>query len=213
MFTGLIKAKGTVSAIAPRGGDLRLTIRSAGLPWSDYSIGESIAINGVCLTAVTLLEDGFETDVSRETMAVTALDGIAEGSDVNLEPSLALGERLGGHLVSGHVDCVGTVTARKADARSIRLDIEIPPDFSRYVARKGSVCVDGVSLTINAVSGNSFSVNIIPHTAAATIIDGYRQGTTVNIEVDLLMRYLESLLSGSNVEGLTLEKLKANGYG
>ena len=213
MFTGLIKAKGTVSAIVPRGGDLRLTIRSSGLPWSDYSIGESIAVNGVCLTAVTLLEDGFETDVSRETMAVTALDGIAEGSDVNLEPSLALGERLGGHLVSGHVDCVGTVAARAADARSLRLDIEIPPDYSRYVARKGSVCVDGVSLTINAVSGNRFSVNIIPHTAAATIIDGYRQGTTVNIEVDLLMRYLERLLSGSNVEGLTLEKLKANGYG
>ena len=213
MFTGLIKTVGTISAITPRGGDLRLTIRSGGLPWSEFSIGESIAVNGVCLTAVSLLDDGFETDVSRETMSVTALDGISTGGDVNLEPSLALGERLGGHLVSGHVDCVGTVVAREADARSIRFDIEIPQEFSRYVARKGSVCVDGVSLTINSVSGNCFSVNIIPHTAQATIIDAYQQGTRVNIEVDLLMRYLERLVSGDDDAGLTREKLKANGYG
>jgi riboflavin synthase len=212
MFTGIIKALGSVSAMTPQGGDLRLTIRSSGLPWSDFAPGESIAVNGVCLTAVKLLDDGFETDVSRETMNVTALGGLGAGSAVNLEPSLALGERLGGHLVSGHVDCVGTVVAREADARSIRLDIEIPPDYRRYVARKGSVCVDGVSLTINAVSECRFSVNIIPHTAEATIIDGYRNGTKVNIEVDLLMRYLESLVSADD-DGLTRGKLKANGYG
>ncbi len=212
MFTGIIKAKGTVGAINEQGGDLRLTIRSAGLPWQDFEIGESIAVNGVCLTAVTLSDDGFETDVSRETMQVTALSNLKPGSAVNLEPSLALGERLGGHLVSGHVDCVGTVVARDQDARSIRLDVEIPDEYARYVARKGSVCIDGVSLTINAVSANRFSVNIIPHTADETIIGDYRAGTIVNIEVDLLMRYLERLMAGGDDAGLSRETLEAHGY-
>lgn len=213
MFTGIIKALGSVSAIAPTGGDLRLTVRSAGLPWREFEVGESIAVNGVCLTAVALLDDGFETDVSRETLDVTALGGLAVGSDVNLEPSLAFGERLGGHLVSGHVDCVGTVVSRKSDARSIRLDIEIPGKYRRYVARKGSVCVDGVSLTINAVSENRFSVNIIPHTAEVTIIAGYRSNTKVNVEVDLLMRYLERLVLTDDESGITRESLEAHGYG
>jgi riboflavin synthase len=211
MFTGIIKARGTISAIRQAGGDVRLTIQSPGLPWSDYEIGESIAVNGVCLTAVALHDDGFDTDVSVETLDVTGLGQLVVGSPVNLEPAISLGERLGGHLVSGHVDCTGTVKSRAADARSIRLVIEIPAAYSRYLAKKGSVCVDGVSLTINEVSVNSFEVNIIPHTAEITIIDDYAVGTVVNVEVDLLARYIERLLSRDET-GVTEDFLKAHGY-
>jgi riboflavin synthase len=211
MFTGIIKARGTITAMEQRSGDVRLTVRSDGLPWSEYEVGESVAVNGVCLTAVALHSDGFDTDVSVETLDVTALGGLAVGSEVNLEPSLGLGERLGGHLVSGHVDCTGKVVSRQADARSIRLAIEIPKDYARYVAKKGSVCVDGVSLTVNEVSGNTFELNIIPHTAEVTIIDDYAPGTVVNVEVDLLARYLERLLDRDG-DGISLEFLKSHGY-
>ncbi len=211
MFTGIIKARGTIGAIEPRGGDVRLTVRSNGLPWSDYELGESIAINGVCLTAVAFHENGFDTDVSVETLNVTALGKLGVGSAVNIEPSISLGERLGGHLVSGHVDCTGTVTSRSADARSIRLVVDIPKEYARYVAKKGSVCMDGVSLTINDVSPSSFDVNIIPHTAEVTIIDGYKVGTVVNIEVDLLARYTERLLNPDG-SGISMDFLKAHGY-
>jgi len=211
MFTGIIKAKGTISSMERRGGDVRLSVQSGGLPWSDYEIGESIAVNGVCLTAVALHEDGFDTDVSVETLDVTALGGLAVGSPVNLEPAISLGERLGGHLVSGHVDCTGRVVTRDTDARSIRLAIEIPKDYARYVAKKGSVCVDGVSLTVNEVSGNTFELNIIPHTADVTIIGDYASGTVVNVEVDLLARYLERLLDGDSSD-ISIDFLKAHGY-
>lgn len=212
MFTGIIKAIGTVSKIQAEGGDLRLTIRAADLPWQDFSIGESIAISGVCLTAVKILEDGFQADVSVESANVTTIGRLKVGSRVNLEPSVSLGERLGGHLVSGHVDCVGTIKAREADARSVRLVIEIPAEYMRYIAKKGSVCVDGVSLTVNEVSENTFGVNIIPHTAAVTIIGDYRSGTEVNIEVDLVARYLERLLDNSDDSAITKEFLEAHGY-
>jgi riboflavin synthase len=211
MFTGIIKAKGTVTAVKRQGGDVRLTVGSPALPWSEYEIGESIAVNGVCLTVVALHSDGFDTDVSVETLNVTGLKSIQAGSLVNLEPALSLGERLGGHLVSGHVDCTGVVSSRVADARSIRLVIEIPTEYSRYIAKKGSVCVDGVSLTINEVSDNDFELNIIPHTVEATIIDNYEAGTVVNVEVDMLARYLERLL-GRDRDGISLEFLKAHGY-
>lgn len=211
MFTGIIKTKGTISAMDRRGGDVRLSVRSDGLPWSDYEPGESIAVNGVCLTAVALHADGFDTDVSVETLDVTGLGGLAVGSAVNLEPAISLGERLGGHLVSGHVDCTGKVVSRTADARSIRLGIEIPKEYARYVAKKGSVCVDGVSLTVNEVSGNTFELNIIPHTADVTIIDDYAAGTVVNVEVDLLARYLERLLDKDG-DNISIEFLKAHGY-
>jgi riboflavin synthase len=211
MFTGIIKAKGTIVAMDKRGGDVRLSVRSDGLPWSDYEVGESIAVNGVCLTAVALHADGFDTDVSVETLDVTALGGLAAGSAVNLEPAISLGERLGGHLVSGHVDCTGKVISRAADARSIRLTIEIPKEYARYVAKKGSVCIDGVSLTVNEVAGNTFDLNIIPHTSEVTIIDDYAAGTVVNVEVDLLARYLERLLDKDG-DGISLEFLKAHGY-
>lgn len=211
MFTGIIKATGTVDAIKRRGGDVRLTVRSTGLPWAEFELGESIAVNGVCLTAVAFHDDGFDTDVSVETLNVTALGNLKVGSAVNLEPSISLGERLGGHLVSGHVDCTGTVASRAADARSVRLIIEIPTEYARYVAKKGSVCLDGVSLTINEVSVNSFEVNIIPHTAEVTIIDDYEVGSVVNVEVDLLARYTERLLNPDG-SGISIELLKAHGY-
>ena len=216
MFTGIIQAKGSIAALERRGGDVRLSVHSNDLPFASYDVGESIAVNGVCLTAVTLRDDGFDTDVSLETLDVTSLGGLGVGDGVNLEPSLSLGDRLGGHLVSGHVDCLGVVTSCTADARSLRIVVEIPDEFARYVARKGSVTVDGVSLTINAVSANTFDLNIIPHTAETTTIGGYRVGTAVNIEVDMLARYVERLLatdaSRSDADGVSLDFLKANGY-
>jgi riboflavin synthase len=216
MFTGIIKAKGRVRSLKKRGGDLCLSVDAAGLDWAEFEVGESISVNGVCLTATALRANGFDADVSVETMNVTALGSLTTGSAVNLEPSVSLGERLGGHLVSGHVDCVGTVTARDNDARSVRLAIEVPEEYSRYLAKKGAVCVDGVSLTINEVSARGFEVNIIPHTAEETIIGDYAIGTTVNIEVDLLARYIERLLergeASDSGSGLSLDLLKAHGY-
>lgn len=213
MFTGIIKTTGIIDRVRRMGGDVRMTVRSPGLDWQAFDIGESIAVNGVCLTAVELDADGFVTDVSNETLEVTALGNIAEGDEVNLEPSLSLGERLGGHLVSGHVDCVGTISVRDVDARSVRLGVTVPEAYRRYIAKKGSVCIDGVSLTVNAVSDEGFDVNIIPHTADVTIIGGYRVGTTVNIEVDLVARYLERLIGADNDSGITRDFLKAHGYG
>lgn len=211
MFTGIIQAKGSISAIERRGGDVRLSVRSADMPWASYGTGESISVNGVCLTAVALHDDGFDTDVSVETLDVTALSNLQVGDAVNLEPALAFGDRLGGHLVSGHVDCVGSVVKQEGDARSIRLTIEIAPELARYVAKKGSVTVDGVSLTVNEVLGNAFEVNIIPHTAEATIIGDYTVGTTANIEVDLLARYIERLIA-KNDDGVSMEFLREHGY-
>jgi len=212
MFTGIIKAKGKLVGLRPVGGDVRLSVAASGLDWSAFELGESIAVNGVCLTAVSLEDDGFAADVSRETLAVTTLQNLQVGAAVNLEPAVSVGERLGGHLVSGHVDCIGTVRTRDDDARSVRLAIAIPAEYSRYVARKGSICVDGTSLTVNAVDGNMFTVNIIPHTAEVTIIGGYRVGSEVNIEVDLVARYVERLLRGEGDEGITQQFLEQHGY-
>lgn len=212
MFTGIIKAIGRVAKMEQQGGDLRLTITSADLPWKEFAVGESISVNGVCLTAVEFLGNGFVADVSAETTKVTALANLAEGSRVNLEPSVSLGERLGGHLVSGHIDCVGQIKTRETDARSVRLVIGIPAEYSRYIASKGSVCIDGVSLTVNEVSDNTFGVNIIPHTADVTIIGDYRTGIEVNIEVDLLARYVERLLTSGDESTITKETLRAHGY-
>ncbi len=211
MFTGIVKAIGTIASLQPRDGDVRLRVESADLPWADYAPGESVAVNGVCLTAVALHDNGFETDISVETLDTTALGRSGSGARVNLEPALSLSERLGGHLVSGHIDCTGTVTAIRSDARSIRMSIEVPERYARFVAKKGSICVDGVSLTINEVSGCTFESNIIPHTAKTTIIGEYVVGAVVNIEVDLLARYVERLL-GKDGEGLSEEFLRAHGY-
>ena len=211
MFTGIIRAKGSIGAIEKRGGDVRLRVTTPDLPWSEYEIGDSIAVNGVCLTAVRLLDNGFDTDVSVETLDVTTLKQLAVGDAVNLEPALRVGDALGGHLVSGHVDGIGRMTARADDARSIRMTFEVPGELSRYIAKKGSVCVDGVSLTINEVSGNTFGLNIIPHTAEVTTMGAYEAGTAVNIEVDLLARYIERML-GNDAGGLSIDFLREHGY-
>jgi riboflavin synthase len=211
MFTGIIKATGAISAIKRRDGDVCLSVRSDGLPFSTFEVGESIAVNGVCLTAVAFHDGGFDADVSGETLDVTALGNLGVGDTVNLEPALAIGERLGGHFVSGHVDCVGTVIQQETDARSLRLVVENPTDYARYMVKKGSVTVDGVSLTINEVSGNTFGVNIIPHTAENTIVGDYAVGTVVNIEVDMLARYIERLLDKGD-DGVSMDFLRAHGY-
>ncbi len=216
MFTGIVKAKGRIRSLKKQGGDLCISVESKELDWSIFDVGESISVNGVCLTATAFHSDGFDADVSIETINVTALAGLTTGSAVNLEPSIRLGERLGGHLVSGHVDCVGTVAARESDARSVSLKIEVPHEVGRYLAKKGAVCVDGVSLTINEVSEQAFEVNIIPHTAEETIIGYYAVGSAVNIEVDLLARYIERLLDRDEISkadaGLSKDFLKAHGY-
>jgi riboflavin synthase len=211
VFTGIIKARGRIAAIEKRGGDVRLRVTADGLPWPEYAVGDSLSVNGVCLTAVRLRDGGFDTDVSVETLEVTTLKQLAVGDAVNLEPALRVGDALGGHLVSGHVDGIGKVIARADDARSIRMSFEVPGELARYIARKGSICVDGVSLTINEVSGNTFGLNIIPHTAEVTTMGAYEVGTAVNIEVDLLARYIERMLV-SDGGGLSIEFLREHGY-
>ena len=211
MFTGIVKTKGTIGAIERRGGDVRMTITAPDLPWGDYNVGDSISVSGVCLTAVELLDDGFVTDVSVETLDVTTLKQAGQGDAVNLEPALRIGDALGGHLVSGHVDGIGIVISRSEDARSVRLAFEVPAALARYIAKKGSVCVDGVSLTINEVSGNTFSLNIIPHTTEVTTMGEFDTGTAVNIEVDLLARYIERML-GNDADRLSIDFLREHGY-
>lgn len=212
MFTGIVRATGVIEALRPREGDLRLSVGSAGLDWSAYGIGESIAVNGACLTAAAIRAGGFDADVSQETMRATTLGTLAPGSRVNLEPAMQLDERLGGHLVSGHVDCVGTVVERRDEGRSVRLAIELPGEYRRYVAPKGSICVDGVSLTVNEAAGSRFGVNVVPHTAEHTIAGEWREGSKVNIEVDLVARYLERLLDPEGEGGMTKEFLQDHGY-
>jgi len=197
MFTGIIQTVGRVEATEERGGDRRLTIATAGLDLSSAGLGDSVAVNGVCLTAVVLQTGGFAADVSRETLALTTLGELRVGSAVNLEPALTLATPLGGHLVSGHVDGVGVLISRIPEARSTRMVFDLPPDLARYAARKGSVCVDGTSLTINEVEGARFGVNIVPHTLEHTIMGDYATGQRVNIEVDLVARYLERLLAAA----------------
>ena len=194
-----------------RGGDISMRVVSQELPWADYAVGESVAVNGVCLTVVNLHSDGFDADVSVETLEVTTLGETGERGRVNLEPALSVGERLGGHLVSGHVYCKGRIIELTSDARSVRLRVELPTQYARYVAKKGSICIDGVSLTINEVSGSCFELNIIPHTADNTIIGDYAVGSIVNIEVDLLARYLERLL-GKDGDGISEDFLRVHGY-
>lgn len=192
MFTGIVTAIGRIASARPHGDGLRLRIDAPGFGLADVALGDSIALQGVCHTVVAKDETGFEVDTSAATLAVTT--GLAEGREVNLEKSLTLADRLGGHLVSGHVDGVGAVTAFEDLGGSWRLEIEMPAELARYVARKGSIAVDGVSLTVNAVAGNRFEVNIIPHTRAVTTLRRLAAGSAVNLEVDMTARYLERLM-------------------
>lgn len=217
MFTGIIEAVGTVAEMQPRGADLRLRLRTGRLDLSDVGLGDSIAVNGVCLTVVDLPGDGFWADVSGETLAHTTLGGLGPGDAVNLERALTPNTRLGGHLVSGHVDGVGEVVRRSDDGRSVRFVMRAPAALARYIARKGSICVDGISLTVNGVDGNEFELNIVPHTLAETTMNGFQVGRRVNLEVDIIARYLERLLQGGQHSadadsGITRELLARHGF-
>ncbi len=196
MFTGIIEAVGEIAALEPKGADLRVRVRTGKLDLSDVAPGDSIAVSGVCLTAVELPGDGFGADVSGETLARTVFGDFRVGTRVNLEKALLPTTRLGGHLVSGHVDGVGEVVERRSDGRSERFRIRAPAALAKYIAEKGSICVDGVSLTVNAVDGPLFDLNIVPHTLAETTLDEYRPGRKVNLEADIIARYLERLLLG-----------------
>lgn len=198
MFTGIIEAIGTVQAKQPQGGDLKVTIETGSLDLSDVKLGDSIAVNGVCLTVITLHGNGFSADISNETLAHTRWSDIQMGDKVNLEKALMPTSRLGGHLVSGHVDGLGQVIKREEDARSIRFHVQAPKELSRYIAHKGSITVDGVSLTVNAVDGDVFELNIVPHTAKETTLYGFTAGRKVHLEVDLIARYLERLIAGQS---------------
>jgi riboflavin synthase len=195
LFTGIVQDVGKVQARENRGGDAHMVIAFDRLRSGDFRIGDSICVQGCCLTAVELLDDAFTADVSRETLSLTTLGDLAVGSAVNLEPSLKAGDALGGHLVSGHIDGLAQVVSITGDARSSRIKISVPPDLARYIARKGSVAVDGVSLTINEVEGSTFGVNIIPHTQTVTTLGTLVVGSRVNLEVDQVARYVERLLS------------------
>lgn len=215
MFTGIIQAVGEVAAIEQTGGDVKLRIKTGDLPLEDVHLGDSIATNGVCLTVTELPGDGYWADVSTETLSLTSLKSTVVGSAVNLEKSLTPTTALGGHLVSGHVDGLGRVVGLTRDARSWRVSIEAPSDLARYIAQKGSICVDGTSLTVNSVEGARFELNIIPQTWEETVFSGYALGTEVNLEVDVIARYLERLLQSGvapAASSITVETLKNAGY-
>jgi riboflavin synthase len=194
MFTGLIQGVGRLAARGLREGDARLQVEAGTLPLADVALGESIAVNGVCLTVVAFDEHGFEADASTETLALTTLGQLPLGAALNLERALRADDRLGGHLVSGHVDGIGHVDAISADARAQRWRFTAAPALLRYVARKGSICVDGVSLTVNAVDATGFDIALVPHTLEHTAFSTTRIGDAVNLEVDLVARYVERLL-------------------
>ncbi|MBG57590.1 MAG: riboflavin synthase [Porticoccus sp.] len=196
MFTGIIEAVGEIVACEPRSGDLRLRVKTFGLDLAGISLGDSIATNGVCLTVIELPGDGYVADVSSETLANTTIGDWQAGTPVNLERALTPSSRLGGHLVSGHVDAVGEVLSRHPDARSERFRLRAPDSLAKYIAHKGSITVDGTSLTVNRVEGAEFELNIVPHTLEHTVMGTYVPGSRVNLEVDLVARYLERLLLG-----------------
>lgn len=217
MFTGIIETTGTVAEVKTVGGDVRLTVRAAGLDWRQVQLGDSIATNGICLTVVENLGDGFRADVSRETLSLTTLGDWRPGTAVNLEQALTPRSRLGGHIVSGHVDGIGEIVSRQGDARSERFQVRAPDALAKYIAHKGSITVDGTSLTVNAVKGAIFDLNIVPHTLKETVIQHYQTGTRVNLEVDVIARYLERLLMGDKAAQLeptaiTATFLAENGF-
>ncbi len=217
MFTGIIQSVGQVAAIEPKGNDARIRIMTNKLDLSDVQLGDSIAVNGVCLTAVELPGDGFWADVSGETLSVTTFKSLQVGTRTNLEKALTPSTRLGGHLVSGHVDGIGKVVERYADGRSVRFHIQAPNEMAKYIAAKGSICVDGISLTVNAVKGAVFELNIVPHTLQETTMGDFVAGTEVNLEVDIIARYLERLVLGesaavSEAGGISMDMLAEYGF-
>ena len=217
MFTGIIESIGSIRAMTPKGGDVRLLVETGKLDLGDVKLGDSIAVSGVCLTVIELPGNGFAADVSRETLQRTAFVDLKAGARVNLEKALTPTSRLGGHLVSGHVDGVGEVIARSDNARAVQFRLRAPRELAKYIALKGSITVDGTSLTVNAVHGAEFELTIVPHTLEQTIMVDYQAGRRVNLEVDLLARYLERLLQGDQAAepagaGISESFLAEHGY-
>lgn len=216
MFTGIIEAIGSISSLNRQDEEWRITVAAPTLDLAELSLGDSIAVNGCCLTAVAFGADSFAADVSLETLRCTTLGKLQTGSRVNLELAMRANGRLGGHIVSGHVDGVGKLLSSESEGGSTRMEFEVPAELARYIAAKGSICIDGTSLTVNAVDGRRFIINVIPHTQSATIMGGYTIGQAVNLEVDVVARYLERLLSHEQEQdagaGLTETLLREQGF-
>ena len=216
MFTGIIESVGEIAKIEKKSGDAELTVNIGQLDMSDVSLGDSIACNGVCLTAIKFDNNSFVADVSGETLKLTTIGMLKAGSKINLEKALTPTTRLGGHLVSGHVDGLGEIISIEKDSRSVQYKVKVPIELAHYIAKKGSICVDGVSLTVNDITDNIFELNLVPHTLSETTASDYKVGTKVNLDVDLLARYLERLLTGQKTEPeskITTSFLKDNGFG
>lgn len=219
MFTGIIQAVGSIESMQDIGGDKRVRLNTAGLALVNVELGDSIAVSGVCLTVIEKHLDGFSADISGETLSRTGLGQLKKKSAVNLEKAVTPTTALGGHLVSGHVDGVGEIISRQADARSVCFSVRTPASLARYIAEKGSICVDGISLTVNTVEGDVFELNIVPHTMDQTTMSDFIVGTKVNLEVDIIARYLERLLlgdkaaeAGSSGANLSREFLAEHGF-
>lgn len=216
MFTGIIEAVGTITALTPKGQDISVTVASGKLDLSDVKLGDSIATNGVCLTVVALTGNGYVADLSLETLKRTAFAGYRPGQAVNLEKAMLPTTRFGGHMVSGHVDEVAEVIERTHTGRAIEFWLRAPAHLARYIAEKGSVTVDGISLTVNAIRGDEFKLTIVPHTAAETTMDSFQPGRQVNLEVDVIARYLERLMLGDKAAdkapAVTMDLLAKSGF-
>ena len=217
MFTGIIQSVGKIAALNEKGGDKVLDVETGSMSLDDVDLGDSIAVNGVCLTVIAIGENVFSADVSSETLRHTTLSGLAIGSLVNLEKAITANTRLGGHFVSGHVDGVASIIERRDDARSVFFRVSVPAQLAKYIAKKGSVCVNGISLTVNDVAGNEFDLNIVPHTLNVTTMNDFQLGTKVNIEVDIIARYLERLLLGESAAekgdlSITMNMLAKSGF-
>ncbi|MEC6821842.1 riboflavin synthase [Photobacterium piscicola] len=216
MFTGIIEAVGKISAMTPKGADVSVTVDSGSLDLSDVKLGDSIATNGVCLTVVKLTGKGYVADLSLETLNRTAFVNYKAGQVVNLEKAMLATTRFGGHMVSGHVDAVAEVIERQHIGRAIEFWIKVPPQLAKYISEKGSVAVDGISLTVNAVRGDEFKLTIVPHTAAETTMADFKVGRKINLEVDVIARYLERLMLGDKAaekqSQVTMDLLARTGF-
>lgn len=212
MFTGIIEAIGSVESLTETESDWSLKVSTGKLDLDDVKLGDSIAVSGCCLTVVELHEHGFAADVSGETLRCTTLGELAPGMEVNLEKAMLATDRFGGHIVSGHVDGVGVLRTMVPEGGSQRLEFEIPAELSKYVAAKGSICIDGTSLTVNQVTGNAFTINVIPHTQQETVIGTYSVGQKVNLEVDVVARYLERLNATAEAGAINEQFLEEHGF-